>query len=293
MRIVSLVSAATEMLFALQLDNRVVAISHECDWPPQCNRLPRVTRSNVNPAADSEAIDQQVRDLIVAGRPLYEIDVEQLIAVQPDLIVTQSQCDVCAVRYEDVVAAVRSRPELTQARILALNPTSLNDVFDDLIRIGQAADVRVHSEQVVAELRNRVEWVRGRTAQIPFAEWPRTAIIEWTSPLMLAGNWVPGLLEIAGGKCALALAGVHSRTHQWQEILEFNPHVIVVCPCGFNAARAKTEIRQLASRPGWQSIDAVKAGRVHALDGNAYFNRPGPRLVDSLEQLSSLLHPLA
>lgn len=292
MRIVSLISAGTEMLFALGLGEQVAAVSHECDWPAECKRLPRVTRSNVNSAADSDAIDREVRNLIAAAKPLYEIDAERLAALRPDLIVTQAQCDVCAVRYADVLEAVRNQPALHAARVFSLNPQSLADVLNDLQRIAAAANVQGRGEQVVAELRLRVERVRDKSAKIPSTDWPRVAIIEWTEPLMLAGNWMPELVELAGGRCELTETAGHSRCYEWDELLKFDPQAIVVCPCGFDLARARLETEELSRRPGWQAITAVKMGRVFPLDGNAYFNRPGPRLVESLEKLSDLLHPI-
>lgn len=290
LRIASLISAGTEMLFALGLGEQVVAVSHECDWPAECSGLPGVTRSNVDSAAGSGEIDRQVRELLTAGRMLYEIDVARLEELQPDLIVTQAQCDVCAVRYDDVVAAVRGSPKLNRTTILALNPQSLGDVLDDILRIGAAVGAPDAANNVVGDLRRRIERVQAKSDGIPHAERPRVAIIEWTEPLMLSGNWVPELIELAGGRCELTKPGEHSRYHAWEELLEFDPQTIIVSPCGFDLSRAKTELENLSLRPGWENLTAVKTGRVHPLDGNAYFNRPGPRLVDSLEMLADLLH---
>ncbi len=279
------------MLFVLGLGEQVVAVSHECDWPPECTQLPRVTRSNVNSAAENGAIDHQVRDLMAAGKPLYEIDVVRLAELRPDLIVTQAQCDVCAVRHADMLAAIQNQPQLHGATILSLNPQSLGDVLNDILRIGRAAGIMDRAQQIVANLRLRIEQVQAKTSQIPRANWPRVAIIEWTEPLMLSGNWVPELLEIAGGRCELTKAGQHSQCHSWAELVEFDPQAIIVCPCGFNLDRARIEVQMLSLRTGWKNLSAVKTGRVFPIDGNAYFNRPGPRLVESLEILSQLLHP--
>jgi iron complex transport system substrate-binding protein len=291
MRIVSLVSAATEMLFALGLHDQVVGVSHECDWPPPCCGLPRVTQSRVNSSAASGAIDAEVKALLATGEALYEVDVEQLTRLQPDLIVTQSQCDVCAVKYEDVVCAVRQTPQLTTARVLALNPRSLVEVFDGLRQIGEAIEIIDRANGEIAKLQERVNRVRSTTNRISPAQRPRVAVIEWLEPLMLAGNWVPELVQIAGGRCDLTEAGGHSRYHQWSEIRNFDPEVIVVCPCGFDLQRARTDSRVLRELPSWSEISAVKNGRAFVVDGNACFNRPGPRLVESLELLAALLHP--
>lgn len=293
MRIVSLISAGTEMLFALRLGEQVVAVSHECDWPPECRGLPRASRSNVNSLAASGEIDRQVRSLLSAGKRLYEIDRDLLAGLQGDLIVTQAQCDVCAVPYSEVLQAVRGDLRLRGTEVIALNPNSLAEVLDDLLRIGRAAGVPDRADLVVAELHERIEKVRNSTAAIPPADRPRTAIVEWTDPLMLAGNWAPEMVELAGGKCELTPRGEHSRSVKWDELLRFDPQVIVVCPCGFDLDRAAAEAGALAQRPGWNQLAAVQAGCVFPIDGKAYFNRPGPRLVDSLELLAELLHPAA
>jgi iron complex transport system substrate-binding protein len=291
MRIVSLISAGTEMLFALGLGRHVVAVSHECDWPPECGDLPRVTWSNIDSTAGSDAIDRQVRRLMEAGKPLYQIDAAKIAELQPDLIVTQAQCDVCAVAYDDVLAAVKNSPGLQQAQVLSLNPGSLSDVFNEMLQLGAAAVESYKATEVVEGLRMRVERIRNITAKLPQSDRPRVAIIEWTEPLMLSGNWVPELIDIAGGRCELTLSGPHSCVHTWEELRQFDPEVIIVCPCGFDRDRTTAEINQLAKQPGWSNLDAVRTDRVHAVDGNAYFNRPGPRLVDSVELLARLLHP--
>ena len=291
MRIVSFISAGTEMLYALGLGEQVVAVSHECDWPPECRRLPRVTRSNIDSAADSGTIDRQVRELMQAGKPLYQIDVVQIANLRPDLIVTQAQCDVCAVAYADVMSAVNSLASLHTARVIALNPQSLSDVFNEMLQIGDSAGDAQTAATVVDGLHERVERIRAATATLSISERLRVAIIEWTEPLMLAGNWMPELIQLAGGRCELTSPGQHSRVHTWEELTEFDPEVIVVCPCGFDLARAKAELKRLAKQPEWNDLSAVKSGRVHAADGNAYFNRPGPRLIESVELIARLLHP--
>ena len=226
-----------------------------------------------------------------AGKPLYQIDAAKIAELRPDLIVTQAQCDVCAVAYDDVLAAVKNSAGLQQTQVLSLNPGSLSDVFNEMLQLGAAAGESHKATEVVDGLRMRVERIRIITAKLPQSDRPRVAIIEWTEPLMLAGNWVPELIDIAGGRCELTLSGPHSRVHTWDELRQFDPQVIVVCPCGFDRERAAAEINQLAKQPGWTNLNAVHTDRVHAIDGNAYFNRPGPRLVDSVELLARLLHP--
>lgn len=290
-RIVSLLSSATELLYALGLGDRVVGVGHECDYPPEVSRLPRLTRTNIDASQTSRAIDDQVRSLLTAGRPLYEVDVERLAALRPELIVTQAQCDVCAVRHDDVLAAVAARPELASARVVALNPRRLDDVLDDLGRLGTAAGAEKAAEQAVAGLRQRIDAVARATADVTDAARPRIACLEWLDPLMLAANWMPDLIALAGGRQSFTVAGEHSGYAPWDRVRAEDPDVILVMPCGFDLERTVAEARSLVERPGWRELRAVRAGRVFAVDGNTYFNRPGPRLVDSLELLAELLHP--
>jgi iron complex transport system substrate-binding protein len=290
-RIASLLSAATEMLFALGLGDRVVAVSHECDWPLEANRLPRVTISHIAASASSAAIDTQVRERASTGKPLYGLDVELLGRLTPDLIVTQQQCDVCAVSYADILTAVACDSRLAGCRIVALNPQGLGDVLADLRRVGEAAGAPAAAELSVAALEARIETVRCRTARTTESERPRFVCVEWSEPLMLAANWVPEIVELAGGRNGLSIGGRHSTYHAWSDVLAYDPEVIVVSPCGFDLHRTLDEALALASVPGWGKMTAVRTGRVYAVNGNAYLNRSGPRLVDSLEILAHLLHP--
>lgn len=290
-RIVSLISSATEMLFLLGLGKQVVGVSHECDYPPEIAGLPRLTRSLVDASATSRAIDDQVREFAGGQQALYAIDVEGLARLEPDLIITQAQCDVCAVRYDDVVSAVQSTPALKTAEILALNPLRLADVLDDIRRIAAAADCPARADAVIAALDERVGQVRDVTSQLADGERPRVALLEWIDPPMLAGNWTPQLATWAGGVDGLPADARHSSYATWREIAAFDPEVIVIMPCGFNVERAIVEAQVLAGQPEWRGLAAVRSGRVFAADGNAYFNRSGPRLVDSLEILAHLFHP--
>lgn len=290
-RIASLLASSTEMLFGIGLGDRVVAVSHECDFPADVVGLPRVTRTNVAADAASGQIDVEVRQMLSVGAALYGIDAARLAALRPDLIVTQAQCDVCAVRYQDVLDLIRERPELSAATVLALNPMSLADVFADILRIGQAAGCSDRAEAYVAGLGRRVEAVRTVTAGMPPHARPRAAAIEWTDPVMLGGNWMPELIEIAGGRCELAAAGRHSEYVEWEVVRHFDPEIVLIMPCGFDLRRSLAEHATLTKMPGWSQLSAVRDGRVFAVDGNAYFNRSGPRLVDSLELLAHLLHP--
>jgi iron complex transport system substrate-binding protein len=290
-RIVSLISSATEILYLLGLGDRVVGVSHECDFPPEVATKPRLTRSLVDSIASSSAIDSQVRSLSASGAALYAIDVEQLAGLRPDLIVTQAQCDVCAVRYEDVAAAVRDTPPLRNAQILALNPRSLLDVFDDIARIGQSTASQAAAREIIGRLRARVDAVRATTVSLAPSQIPRTACLEWIDPPMLAANWTPELVQMAGGQPGLTVVGQHSIYTPWDQIVQYDPQVVVIMSCGFDLERAIVEAQELPTLPGWVALSAVRDRRVFAVDGNAYFNRSGPRLVDSLEILSHLFHP--
>ncbi|HEY1597976.1 MAG TPA: cobalamin-binding protein [Pirellulales bacterium] len=289
-RIASLLASGTEILYALGLGNRVVAISHECDYPAAAVSKPRVTTSNVA-APTSGEIDAQVRHMLAAGQALYGIDGARLSQLAPELIVTQAQCDVCAVKYEDVLSLVRSEPALSATEVVALNPMTFDDILTDILRIGEATGAQRAAESYVTDLRQRVTQVQQRVARLGANDRPRIAAIEWIEPVMLAGNWMPQLVEWAGGVQPLPQGGRHSTYGDWRDIIAFDPQVVLVMPCGFDLARAVTESRVLTAIPGWNELSAVRAGRVYAVDGNAYFNRSGPRIVDSLEILAGLLHP--
>jgi iron complex transport system substrate-binding protein len=290
-RIVSLISSATEILYLLGAGDRVVGVSHECDFPSEAAGKPRLTHSLVESAAASRAIDEQVRELATTQSALYVIDVEQLDRLAPDLIITQAQCDVCAVRYEDVVSAVRDTPSLAHTQILALNPHSIGDVFDDIERVGNAIGDEINAALVKSTLTARVLRAQIKSAELPRSMIPRTACLEWIDPPMLAANWMPALIQMAGGEPGLTAGGSHSTYAHWERIVHYDPQVIVIMPCGFDLERAIVEAQVLPGVPGWRQLSAVREHRVFAADGNAYFNRSGPRLVDSIEILAHLFHP--
>ena len=295
-RIASLISSATEILFGLGLGDQVVAVSHECDWPPEVKKLPQVTSSRINDDASSGEIDDEVQQLMATGAPLYDLDREQLESLAPDLIVTQAQCDVCAVRYDDVVELVNSSPRLADTKIVSLAPESLDDLFDDIRRVGEATECEVTgtsdaAEQYVDQLQARLKAVRESIGQVSALDRPRVAIVEWLDPIMIAGNWTPGMVVRAGGRYDLAEDGRHSPYVDWSKIVAYDPEVLFIAPCGFDIDRTKSECHRVTSRTGWQQLSAVRAGRVFILDGNAYLNRSGPRLVDTVEILAHLIHP--
>ncbi len=289
LRIASLLAGSTEILYGLGLGDSVVAISHECDHPPQALSKPRVTASAIDAHAASAAIDVQVREMTAAGEALYAIDHRRLRELRPDLIVTQAQCDVCAVSFDDVSRFVSDSPELSATRIVAMNPSRLDELFEDIERIADAAGAPDAGMEFVEGLRRRASAVSDAVAEIG-APRPRVACIEWIEPVMIAANWMPELIELAGGRCDLTQAGEQSRYTPWADVVAYDPDVIVVMPCGFDLQRARAESAVLMGFEDWNKLSAVQSGRVFAVDGSAYFNRTGPRMVDSLELLAGLLH---
>jgi iron complex transport system substrate-binding protein len=291
MRIVSLLSSATEILFAIGAGDEVAAVSHECDYPPAATKLPRATRSRIDSSLPSGQIDEQVKQLLAAGESLYEIDRELICQLRPGLIVTQAQCDVCAVRYQDVVDLVAEEAGLADTAVVALQPQSFADVLGDIQRIGQAAGAERGAIALNRSLLKRWNGVLARICSSPDAYRPQVAVLEWTEPLMAAGNWTPELIHAAGGASLFATAGEPSGYLTWLDLVGARPDVLIVAPCGFNLERSLVEARRLMQLPGWRDLPAVAQGRAFVVDGNAYLNRSGPRLVDSLEILAHLIRP--
>ena len=289
MRIVSLLPAATEILCALGLEDEIVGTTHECDYPPSLQKLPRVTRTLIPPDASSLEIDALVRERLKTQAALYSLDMEVLERLRPDLLVTQALCDVCAVAAAEVREASCRLPG--QPRVLNLEPMSLSDVFKTLRQVGVATGREARAAEVVDALERRVEAVRARTAAIPQQDRPRVAFLEWIDPPFSAGHWNPALIEMAGGEDIFGASGLPSRTLLWDEIVQAQPDVLFVSCCGFTPERTLQEMPLLEKQPGWASLPCVRNSRVIVSDGNAYFSRPGPRLVDSLDILAHALHP--
>ncbi len=286
-RIISLLASGTEMVCGLGLADRLVAISHECDYPPEVLHLPRVTGTRIDVNASSKAIDDVVREMSVDQSALYEIDEQQIAELAPDLIITQAQCDVCAVRYEDVVSAINRYPALSNTNIVALNPLTFDDIFRDIRMVAEACEATTAGECCLRELRERVDVVHTRGQQL--ATRPRVIGIEWLEPIMIAGNWMPEMIELTGGEAILAAAGKHSPYTAWEQIQAADPDVILIMPCGFDLPRTLAELDVLTTLPGWDATPAARNNHIFAVDGNAYFNRSGPRMVDSLEILASFV----
>ncbi len=287
-RIVSLIASATEIVHALDFGEQLVARSHECDWPPEVQRLPAASRPSFPTSGTSRAIDLAVKDRLARALSIYEVDAEVLREVRPDVILTQTQCEVCAVTPGDVERAVCQLADRS-VTVVALEPNRLGDVWDDIRRVAAALGARERGEALVTRLSRRVLEIGVRAAAL--ATRPTVATIEWIEPLMAAGNWMPELIELAGGRSVVGEAGTHSPWMTWDQLAALDPDVILVSPCGFDIPRTQAEIGALTARPEWSRLHAVREGRVYLADGNAYFHRPGPRLVESLEILAEMLHP--
>jgi len=288
MRVVSLLPAATEIVGALGLTDALVGVSHECDEPPGVQRLPRVTRCEIHGAGlSSEEVDRRVREMLQASGTLYALDEPLLRSLRPDVILTQRLCDVCAVGYGTVAALAETLPG--PPRVVNLEPSSLEDVFADVLRVGEALGARERAEGLLRSLRERVEAVDTQTAQAERR--PRCFLMEWAHPPFCAGHWNPELVRLAGGDEVLGRAGEPSRGVSWEEVSRAAPEVLVLASCGYDVARTLQDAASLRAHPAWESLPAVRCGRAYVVNGSAYFSRPGPRLADSLEILAEVLHP--
>ncbi|HET7324198.1 MAG TPA: cobalamin-binding protein [Halococcus sp.] len=282
MRVVSLLPSATEIVYALGIEP--VGVSHECDYPPDATEKPVVNRSRVDADAQSAEIDNQVLEAEENGG-VYDIDLNTLSRLDPDLVVSQGICDVCAVDSVLVREAI-SQLDL-DCDVLTTDPHSLDDVFSDIRRIGESTGTGERADELVSDLRERVRAVETTDTD----DRPRVAVLDWTNPVMVAGHWVPEMVEMAGGFYGMVEPGTASRPHEWTGICEYDPEVLVVAPCGFDIDQTMANLTDLTEHEGWEELTAVREGRAYALDGHQFMNRPGPRLVDSLEYLAGLVHP--
>ena len=284
MRIVSLLPSATEILFGIGAGDEVVGVTHECDYPPQATTRPHLTSSALPAAGSSAEIDRHVRRSLHEGSSLYHLDAELLEELAPDLIVTQELCVVCAVSYDIVQQAVRRLRG--DPRLISLEPSSLDDVFATIAYLGELTDHAMGANKLLTDLHARVYNLRRITAR---RERPRVLVLEWTDPPMSGGHWTPGLVELAGATPLLGNPGGNSRVLTWEEIGEADPDAIVVGPCGFDLERTHAAIAELRENATWNGLRAVREGRVYPIDGSAYLNRPGPRLVDTAEIISKAI----
>ena len=287
MRIVSLLPSATEIVCELGLGAALVGVTHECDHPAEVRGLPRVTRTLIPTDASSREIDDLVRDRLRSNSALYELDLPVLERLAPDLIVTQALCDVCAVAEAEVAAAACRLPGAP--RVVNLEPASLAEVLASLEAVADAAGVPDRGRAAVARLQGRIDAVTGRSAGVTRP--PRVMLLEWIDPPFTAGHWSPEIVSLAGGQEILGRQGEKSRSVPWEEIVAADPEVLVIACCGFDIPRIRQDLPILLAQPGFSGLACAREGRVFLVDGNAYFSRPGPRLVESLEILAHALHP--
>ena len=288
LRIVSIIPSATEILAALGLTDAIVGRSHECDYPPEILDRPVCTQARLNSNAPSAEIHNDVNNLLQSALSIYQIKTDVLEKLQPTHILTQDQCDVCAVSLGDVEKAVATLTH-SQPQIISLKPNVLADLWTDLEQVADA--IGVESRRLVEDLQSRIKICEQKAQGLSVFERPTVACIEWIDPLMVAANWIPELVTFAGGQPLFSTAGQPTPKVTWETLVATNPSVIIFMPCGFDLNRTRQEAMLLTQRPEWQNLHAVQAGRVYVTDGNSYFNRPGPRLVDSQEILAEILHP--
>ena len=288
MRIVSLLASTTEIVAALGRFDDLVGRSHECDFPPEVKHLPQVTRPVIDITAKSVDIDRDVKRLLADALSVYEVDADALKALRPDVILTQTQCEVCAVTPADVEHAVGDWLE-TNTQLVAVHPQGLDGIWQDIRLVAKAIGAERAADSLIERCQSRMTAIADDGARRPDS--PSVACIEWIEPLMAAGDWIPDLVRMAGGRDVLAESGHAGQWFEMAQLAATDPQVILVMPCGFDLARTRAEMTPLTGADGWAGLRAVAEGRVYLTDGNQYFNRPGPRIVDSLEILAETLHP--
>jgi iron complex transport system substrate-binding protein len=286
-RIVSLLPSATEIVAALGFGDHLVGRSHECDFPPGVEKLPACSSTKVPVQGTSREIDARVKEIVAESLSVYRVNVDRLRELRPDLILTQTQCAVCAVTPRDLEQALCTWTG-AQPVMVSLEPNNLSDVWHDMRRVGSALGVRPRAEELIDSLRRRLDAIGEKARNLPR---PTVAAIEWLDPLMSGGNWMPELVEIAGGTSLFTKPGEHSNWLDWATLIEADPDVILLVPCGFKIEQTIRDLNALTENPAWPQLRAVKEGRVYVIDGHHFFNRPGPRLVESAEMAAEILHP--
>ncbi len=286
LRICTLLPSATEIAYLLGLGPNVVGVTHECDYPDDVQSKRRVVHTRIDTDADSGAIDAQVRSFQASGQSVYELDVAAVTDLAPNLIITQGLCEVCALPYDDVASFAKQMD--SEPDIVSLNPTSLDDVFDDIVRVGKAAGIGDIARAKVAELQRRADSVCERVKDLQVR---KVACLEWLDPLMVGGHWVPEMVELAGGRDVLGVSGEPTRRVSVSEVVESGPEVILLMPCGYDVASVVKESESSCATSQLLADAALRSCAVYAFDANAYFSRSGPRLVDGIELMSTLFHP--
>ena len=287
MRICSFLPSATEIVCALGLERELAGVTHECDYPPEVRTKPVVVYSRIKPSSAPAENDHQVNDAVGRGESLYRLDVDKIREIQPDLIITQDLCHVCAASSDDVAAALAVLP--STGRVLSLSPHCLSDICDNIILIGEATSRQTQAAALVAALKKRIQAVKNAISQTQSR--PRVLCLEWLEPPFIAGHWVPEMVEIAGGTDVLGRIGEPGFKAGWDEIFRSRPEAIVMMPCGYRMREASDELRRLNFPDLWRKLPAVMNGYVTAVDASSYFSRPGPRIVTGLEILAGIIHP--
>lgn len=288
LRLLPLISSGTEIVHALGLGEFQVGRSHECDFPPKVLELPICTRPAIPVHGSSAEIDTLVKDRVRRALSVYDVDARLIRELGPTHIITQTQCEVCAVSLADVERALQNE-FATTAKVISLQPYALADVWTDIRRIAEACEESQRGERLLAELQERMKNIQERAMQAQHC--PSVAAIEWLEPLMAGGNWVPELIEMANGHNLFGIAGQHAPWMTWEQLVQADPDIIVVLPCGFDIPRTRSEMHWVSNRPEWSDLAAVQQGNVFVCDGNQFMNRPGPRLVESLQIFAEILHP--
>ena len=285
-RVLSLLSSTTEIIYALGCGDRLVGRSHECDYPEEVSELPICTIPKFNVDGTSREVDDEVKSLVQSALSIYYINEKLLKELKPDIIFTQSQCEVCAVSVSDVENALKNITGLS-SRVISVEPNSVEDIFNDILTIAEILNVRKKGKELVESIKAKID----STEKIVYQKSsPSVAAIEWIDPLMAAGNWVPQLIKVAGGKNLFGEAGKHSPWMKYNDLVEQDPEIIIVMPCGYDIKKSLIEIKTLESKKGWGSLKAVRNRNVYITDGNQFFNRPGPRIIESLEILLEIIH---
>ena len=287
-RLLSLLPSATEIIYSLGLGEHLVGRSHECDFPPSVSSLPVCSHPALSVTGSSAEIDRLVKSRLAAAASIYDLDSELIRKLQPTHLFTQTQCEVCAVTLDDVERALRSEYSV-KAKIISLEPHVLSDLWRDIRNVAAAVDCVSLAEPVIEVLQTKMEAIRLRAQNAGSS--PTVAAIEWIEPLMSAGNWAPEIIDMAGGKNLFGSSGQHSPWMTWQELAVSDPDVIIAFPCGFDLSRTRAEMHWLTDRPEWNELKAVRSRRVYLCDGNQFLNRPGPRLVESLQILAEIIQP--
>ncbi len=287
-RIATLLPSATEIVCALGLADRVVGVSHECDYPPEVRGRPVLTQAKIDPRGSSIEIDRRVRGLVEDGLSVYRVLEDRLREAQPDVIVTQDQCEVCAVSLGEV-RECSERILGKSVTIVSLSPNTVDDVLGDFLRVGEATESVDAATRLVDQSRERLQRIADGAKRARSK--PKVACIEWIEPLMAGGNWIPELVRMCGATYEQSQPGEHSTTISWDDLCAYAPDVVLLMPCGFDLAQTRRELPALRENARWQSLPAVRNRRVYSVDGNAYMNRPGPRLVDSAEIIAGLAQP--